>query len=1006
MVKALHLAAAAGGHEELFMARYDRLQKWASHLSAGDQAAAEDLIQEAFVQFTLTSPDLRAINNLDAYLFGLLRILHLSQLRRSKNRAQLLRMILDYDAAALGLREADPRDQLIMREQLQRVCRYACSRKETSKAGSVLLLRFFLGYYPGEIALLGACKRPAVEERLRVARAEVKAHLDDLTSPRVSGGAGAFAPFDLAQPADDFLRDLRRHIYQSRRGDCLAARQWARLYREGRALDCAPLAHLASCPRCLDLVNELLGLPLLCERHPLDSLGKDTRGKDEGGDGDDGPGGGRGGTEDEARRCRQRAREVFEHRPEQLCVAVNGYMLSSQRVSGRHSEQTLHITEAVEFVEVFSEQGVRLLLLHVGEQPPHGPFRHSSRIPLNEGRELEANLSLNHPSSSLQVIYRNPVRQAEGARAVRWVAADEAADTRPFGEGASGARQRGGEGGYGSSGLRGLAGRLRSLFTDYRFWLRPGVVTAALCLLFLAAALFLVRWGGGTVSAAELLTRSSAAERAAASDKAAVNNRIFYLEYRAGAGEPALQRRVEVWQSAGRGVTVRRVYDERDQLVIAEWLGADGTRTVLTPGSRPATSVESRPSPFDLLEAGASWRLNPSAETFLDLTGRAEGLRVEEAAETYTVSYRRGAAAGLSGGVVEASLVIRKADLRGVELRVVMAREGRTHEYRLVESQFSRQPAAAAPISVFELEGARVETPSVDPVTPRRPGSAPTSLFPPGDGAPTASAELEVEVNYLLHNVRANLGEQVSVRRTPSGRLRVEALAETGGRKAEILGALAPVAGNPAVEIEVSTVAEALKRRGGRPAAATSVLDVEVGEDPQGVDAELRRHFAPRFGDGEGADEALGQLARRALEHSRRAVQHAAALRKTAASFTLERSGSLDAAAREKLLAIVQSHARGYEQSVRALRQEVLPLSPGGADAGTARAASVTDDAELRRAVERLLRLSQSNDEAVRSVFALSAQGQSLAQVKSPHFWAALGEAEALARAISQAYQR
>src|SRR5207249_12149597 len=74
-----------------------------------------------------------------------------------------------------------------------------------------------------------------------------------------------------------------------------------------------------------------------------------------------------------------------------------------------------------------------------------------------------------------------------------------------------------------------------------------------------------------------------------------------------------------------------------------------------------------------------------------------------------------------------------------------------------------------------------------------------------------ASPELEIEVTYLLNRIKANLGEQVSLTRTPGGALRIEALAENDARKDEILRALSPVRNNPAVKIDVSTVAEAVK---------------------------------------------------------------------------------------------------------------------------------------------------------------------------------------------------
>jgi hypothetical protein len=177
-----------------------------------------------------------------------------------------------------------------------------------------------------------------------------------------------------------------------------------------------------------------------------------------------------------------------------------------------------------------------------------------------------------------------------------------------------------------------------------------------------------------------------------------------------------------------------------------------------------------------------------------------------------------------------------------------------------------------------------------------------------------------------------------------------------------------------------------------------------VRDDAPDVDAELGGHFAGRPGGDARAGGALLRLSNRVINHSRRAVQHAAALRRLTGSFSLQKTGALDAAAREKLLTMIRAHAEGYGQNVEALRRELLPLAPGDA-AGSGPKAAVTNDAELARAAERLLRLSNSNDEAVRSAFALSAEGQTLGAVKSPRFWASLGAAETLARAISQAYR-
>ena len=226
------MPATQADHEELFMERYGRLLGWALHLSNSDRARAEDLVHDAYIQFTLVRPELHLIHNLDAYLFGMLRKLHLSHLRRITRRAHRELSIADYDAAIIALRVTDQSEQLHLREELHRICRYACARKETSKAGSVLLLRFFHGYYPNEIAQIIRSSRPAVEERLRLARSEVKAYLKDPDKFKVMGAEfleDAQRP-DQATSTEGILRELHRQITRSRRTECLAGEAWKNFY--------------------------------------------------------------------------------------------------------------------------------------------------------------------------------------------------------------------------------------------------------------------------------------------------------------------------------------------------------------------------------------------------------------------------------------------------------------------------------------------------------------------------------------------------------------------------------------------------------------------------------------------------------------------------------------------------------------------------------------------------------------------------------------------------------
>src|SRR6267143_7301730 len=174
-------------HEDVFLERYTRLRAWAIQLTEGDRERAEDLVHSVYIQFNHSRPDLNAIVDLVGYFYRMLRNLYISEVRRSLRQHHRALSIIDYDSAEIGLRAADPRQHIRLQDELRQVCQYACARKETSKAGSVLILRFLHGYYPREIAQIMRCTREAVEERLRVARSEARQYLENPKGLRFLG---------------------------------------------------------------------------------------------------------------------------------------------------------------------------------------------------------------------------------------------------------------------------------------------------------------------------------------------------------------------------------------------------------------------------------------------------------------------------------------------------------------------------------------------------------------------------------------------------------------------------------------------------------------------------------------------------------------------------------------------------------------------------------------------------------------------------------------------------
>jgi DNA-directed RNA polymerase specialized sigma24 family protein len=59
--------------ERLFTERYEGLLSWAMRLTSQQREAAEDLVQDAFVQFMLGRTRLEEIENIDGYLRRMLR---------------------------------------------------------------------------------------------------------------------------------------------------------------------------------------------------------------------------------------------------------------------------------------------------------------------------------------------------------------------------------------------------------------------------------------------------------------------------------------------------------------------------------------------------------------------------------------------------------------------------------------------------------------------------------------------------------------------------------------------------------------------------------------------------------------------------------------------------------------------------------------------------------------------------------------------------------------------
>ena len=1040
MLKAKALTPTSS-HEDLFLQRYEWLLGWALKLTDHDREQAEDLLHDAYIQFTFSKPDIQSIQNVEGYLYGMLRFMRLSQIRRTNRSSIRPPSIVEYDSAELSLRAFDPQAQIQMQDELTRVCHYACQRKETSKAGSVLILRFFHGYYPNEIAQILHCTRAAVSKWERIARAEAGLFIENPTALSFLQGQEKTTDKKIgySRSAKDFLYEMREAVFRSRTHDCLPAEQMAGLFlpESNDSLDLQSLAHVVSCQACLDAINQTLDLPLLSERYPTDTLGKDMNAK--------GPKGGCGGNGDSSggatgdggkvsgwqRRCRQ----VFEHRPKELCISVNGYIQGSQKISSDVMEQSLLIdlSEPIGFVEIISEQGIRLLF-HIVELPPAGPAEQRSHIELSDGRALDASLNFGGPWPKLQVVYTDPqfnelessesesLSELSATLAVNEAAADGVLEAALPGHPSSelalpAPRSRVWTDSIAS--LRNWFAGLRLSHFDFGMLLRPGVVTSIVALILVGALLLLQsRKPGSVLTAADVLRKSAEAEDAIASRADMVLHRTITLEERVlsepgavatGSISPAVtRRRIEIWSSAEKGITARRLYDDKGALIAGDWRSADGVQTLYHHGSKPQLQLtpDRRPNTPSLNSDGI-WQLSPSAKDFLAVvrigsdSDRANdeplGLKVEELGDLYIVSAK-------SAHVISGTLTLSKSDLHATELSVVIPNRqsaiGNRQflEYHFAETSFERRPVTAVAPSVFEPDAILLSSTLSEIRNPKSENDKATAE----PATPViATADLEVEVMRLLHGADADLGEQIGVTRSSDGVIRVEGLVDTQQRKMEILKALAPVTHNPTVKIEVSTFAEAVALQARQKRATTSsgtpgvAEQVQTSTDVFPAYADLRQRFS---------DEEARRFATRMVDQSHQAMRHAWALKRLMQQFSAEDLRTLTTESRSKWLNLIRAHSTAFSRDTARLRKELsIVFSDGSTDSSPS--VSIANDDDLLRAVERLIEVASANDQVIGGAFSISTESNGTSNFKTAQFFRSLNVAERLAQTISRVSQ-
>jgi hypothetical protein len=272
------------------------------------------------------------------------------------------------------------------------------------------------------------------------------------------------------------------------------------------------------------------------------------------------------------------------------------------------------------------------------------------------------------------------------------------------------------------------------------------------------------------------------------------------------------------------------------------------------------------------------------------------------------------------------------------------------------------------------------------------------ALLPLGQGeAPAATPDLEVETTWLLDQIGATLGGEVTISVASDQKLHVEGIVQDEARKREILAALKPVRSNAAVKIYILSYAEALRRsattahrivgKAPGPSSGNSNLSAQAdiseflaSQSPPPPELELR--------------ERVARLSAEISANSSNAARHAWVLRHLTEMAGPGDAENLSAPARRQYLSMVAGHAHAVEQSTRRLQLQLAPVFFASQPPPAEHPAFPM---ELSSNIARMLDAALRTDKAIQSAFGISLGVESPVSIRSKEFHESLFETEELA---------
>jgi DNA-directed RNA polymerase specialized sigma24 family protein len=888
-------------NEKIFLDNYDWLLARARTLTRGSKGEAKELLQDLYVRFVQakSGPDVNDENRLRGYLYKTLKNLSISQgLRNGRNALSNLKLV-DYDSAEIAVAAVDRSQLLYVRSDLAGICEYACIRRRTARAASVLILRFFFGYHSSEIVEILQSTPVAVDRLIQIARQEARAFLTRPGTLHFMGQhvarTSSYSQYLPDEPGALFA-ELRRRIFSEVEGGCAPEGEMESRYGTppGTQVTTPGLAHLVSCRSCLERANSLLHLPSLSERFSSDFLDHT----------DDSSPPSRGSGRHTLPKLRKKLRETFEHRPIKLQVAVNGEIRGAQQVTSSISNFQIKLKpfSHPEFIEILSEQGLCLLYLDLETTDITDPSSQRAEVELSDGRSLIVEITSGGASQVVNVSYYDPLldepSETRSLNPELWPLPLHEYPTSP-----SPAWRRF------SARIRERLSRWLSTF-NWRWPLSLGLATAWVAGL-IGLGLFNDSRKKTTVlpTASILLTESIRAEQNVIPPQGAVRQ-TFALEVWSGEGSLLDSIKVESLRSKIPERSASRLLGPSGKLLAGRWSDRTGMVTTYSreQGLQHPPGDQQTKSQFN-----EAWSHIPDACDFEKIIGDPQKLSVQRNGENYELDYADAGAPNHSP-IISANLVLAATTMRPVAETLRLRKGRETREYRFKELKYEVVPANQVQNSDFdpapELSSLRSGLPSIRP--------------------DTNDAHLALEALQLLSNLGPDVERIVDMERLPDGSVRLSGVFSTSVQKEAVLRVFQTMPSGGHLKLALHSndeVSGSIKPKSLIHVESAASIEVENQRIP--FDPELRSFLSSQGRSDRLLEERIHQVASDTIGHSAQLHREAWSIRQLSSSdFTSTELGLMQPEDKMLWLTLLDKHIRAFDQDLSEIDKDLVFLHP------------------------------------------------------------------------------